>query len=853
MTEGDAYTEKHKPKHGLSPRLAARVSLLGKLGLTLSPALLAEAGRRKDIGEFLLGPDVAEEAELGRWDELAARAEEVAPLLLLKRSTGPVLVLQTEFDSAAVPSASPPALRKASPMVADLFDDNLPKALRETLLLLLTSPDPSRRLEALRRLLLENRDPGLQSTVLFYALRDPDRVVAAEAVKAMKDLGLSAEGADLLVELIHVPAERADEVVRRLSAALPRFGLLDSTVLLGFLVRLLRDEAFAPHKGALLGLFRDLLARSPEVTRDIPALVALLIRHIPPDHAQARHQGRELLLTLAEMDPRTVIKALWKALESTPSPEMGTFITDALTRLPLPAIQCKRLDQVILDAEIPIHLDRGEDRPLFLPYMIRRWKTLVPALLKRAGAEAEERKAMLVKMAGEVLAKAHGSPRTLAVLLDHCLTLARSSPTAVRRALLRSGLHTRAALPMKIRTSLAGLYITTLEDEFFPQYNVEVYLSLFGIGYPSVDPILDFVGQEMQDIRLRAELVELLGRMLDRADLLREARPRSVGAAIRRIEELGRRPDLAVANRVAGLLGRMLDAPAVKPRTASAAATRCAKRLRKKHPTPGDVAAAASVAASTQVSRSRKSEIARLLLRILERDTSEKVATEGQDEEGTVLTAEPAAEIHMILIPAALDGLRCIARAVDGDPALHYLIARFLMRRYAATESMEIVWSLGNRKRILKTLADLLWGAETPEELRGEVFLFFANLFWKDPSDVVLAQILAPALRHARIPGAEEACARMGRKLLERALRAEHLTPAEREPYLLAAVDIYVGPNQAAPPREETSALVDFLETRIEAESEPALEALELLEASGHLPPDLQERVRRIRAREEDR
>ncbi len=414
---------------------------------------------------------------------------------------------------------------------------------------------------------------------------------------------------------------------------------------------------------------------------------------------------------------------------------------------------------------------------------------------------------------------------------------------------MRSGLHARPGMGAALRSRFARLFVKILNTEFLPEYNAEIYEAMRSLGFAAAGPILDFIGVELRDTRQRLELVEILDGFLADAGVVAGVGKAEFRRFLIRLEALAGGANPVVANRVAAMAGTLILNPAAPAGAVELLSRRCLAKLKSRKYGPGDVAQAACIAESPAVHADLKKDLTRLLIKVLNADQKQAVAEEVKEADGTLLKALAGADVHTMLIPAALRGLAAAAASIGGEAPFPQMIARSLMRKFEETESMKTVWSLKNRRLVLDTLAGMLSSGAARETMKQEILVFLAKLFWKDPTEHSVVEVLSIALHQGAVEGSAALASGVGRRLLDVGMGASRLGPSETDPFLLAAARILAGPNSVASAGQEIGLCVDLLERRATQGSEKAIEALRLMLGGKTVPDALKARAEKILSR----
>jgi hypothetical protein len=845
----------------ISRRLAVRIGALVGVGVQVSPTLLEEAVRKAPVEDLLLS-DALLEAARGGLDPLRAFLAG-APELALAGENGNVVALAEELIAERVlpvalrpPGGLVPAPRLAPtrnlPYINELLLSATPddEEIRAAKIKFLTGRDADERLEALRKILLSHLTPAEKAGILFFALRDEEHLVIGEAIKAFKEIGLSATLADALVELIRgSPAKRSETIemlVREASSAKEKEG----DVLVAVMGRLLRDEEFQPFKARLLKVLRALLRGREGAPEEIREMVRLLVRHVPPDLEDAQITLRELFLSLAKGRSQDLSEALWEEIDSPRIPAQRTFLLSLIGRIETRKAGLDKLDRILVEEEIPQALERGGDLSPFRYVLQRRCGPLFPRLLAMARDMGEERRAVVFRALAEALGEADLTDAARVHQARSLLTLAERSGKLAHRAILRAGIHRLPGLQPALRRRFASLHLSLLEPEFFLEHNREVWAALRELGWCAFEPLADFVASEANDIRLRRESLAILKEFLTREEAY-PADEKTVARFVARMRDLSDNHGFSLRNEVTPLLGAALLNGRVPRREVDRIAARLVRRLREGYE-PGDVGALPFLARSPRVDPDLKERMIRRLLRILDEGEQARVTRESSGDGGRLLEILEGGPIHTQQIPAAIEALQEAAVALGAsDPGPAYMIARTFMRRWEEIVRWERVWGLASREALLRALGEMARSPAVAPTLAAEIFVFLARHFLARPLEPYLAEAVVVPLHADRFEKTVGIGAKILRKLLEVVEDPESVGPSDAGRYLLAAAHVASAPHSPVlegPDRALAARLLEYLERRVRLGFVEDRQALDLIAEAAGLPRKIREKAESILA-----
>ncbi|MHC4779174.1 MAG: hypothetical protein ACYTFG_11415 [Planctomycetota bacterium] len=863
MVEGIADTPDNlEVRFRITRRLAVRIAALAGFGFQVTPALLEDVGRKKVLEKLFLSDEIFQAAKEGT-QSLRKLLGSMKDLEFIESGGGGIVALSEEILAErilppAISTRGAPVHRPGGtpaeqlPLLNELLMGTPlgDQDLRNEKIRFLTSSSWEERLEALRRIVLVPLPPSDKAGVLFFALRDDDHRIISEAVKAFKEIGLSPQIADSIIELIRGDASARNQALQWLVQKASRIERHESDILVAVTARLIRDEEFDSLKSLLLKLLRAHMRGRETSPAEVREMVRILTRNVSPQQEDAQLTLRDLLLSIAKGSTAILCDALWEEIEGLPFGSHRTFLIGLLGRLESRKAGLDKLDRVLLEEEIPGSLERGQDLSAYRYVLHRRYRELFPSLLSASQQEGEERKALVFRILGETLPGTELKPGAKAHRVKALLALAERSGKTVRRAFLRTGLHQIEGLPGTFGKRFTSLFMSVLESEFFPERNQEVWYAIRDVGWPSVPALTDYITEEANDPRLRKECLAIL-RDFIAEEVKYPAKRKDLQFLLDWLESDGVSLDFTLRNEVTPLIGMILLHSMLSRKQTMRLASELVKRLRGEY-TPGDVGALPYLARSPRVGAELKRKMIRRLIRVLEEGAETRVASEKTGEDGVILEIENGTPIHTQQLPSALSALKEAALALaPEDPGMTYMIARTLMRKWEEIVKWETVWGISSRAELLKTLGEMTRSRAVSPPLAAEIFLFLTQHFFSVPHELHLAEIVTIPIHEGCFPNIGAIATRILRVLLELAHDSESVGPDEVGRYLLAAARVVASPDSPARDtkgRSLAALLLDLLEKRINLGFEEDGEALRILAETTVLPKAMRERAATVSA-----
>jgi len=704
-------------RFALSSRLTARVGALMAKGLGFSESVLELAGADEDMAKIVLSPRIFEQAhgltttKLERLAEALGLGEFLATnrLCVLKRGAARILALKDEVDAQTVWEKSSPGasetplavIAEVNPpvgaAVGELITDEEVDAVKLTIL---TSAEPKRKIEAIRKLAYASLPPDEKGRLLISALADNSTEVRVEATRALGGLGLDSDLALQIRELF-----QGEEAEKRIAArTLGRFAkhgiFLERAVTFVVVSKALGEESFKnarPELLAALGeLYDVIVADEGFITEATGQLVAV----IADSDQFGRRLARDVLTKLAQASPQKVGVTLWKRLRDIDEPRVRAALLFAI------------------GASIPEDVDAGEFARLAIGESLRFseldaecWQLRVMAArlgevsvvptVQMISASPPEARVSILRLIDLLCRESDLSDRALRLMGEAVANLLVTGSDAERVALLGLACLTEGRFPAQVRRKIATELLGALDSALMGKTLDQVEEALVSLGPVALGPIIDYVKRKRESAghsRALRALGEIVSAMLSASDPEQKLVHDAAAFCLRLIKS---GPPNGIAMIV---LGQLCSRGFIESHMLQSAAGLLHDCLRQSEFPFQALDGLGWLASNPTVSLETRIGIANSLLGLFESELPEELVRERQTEEGMVLHVGPEAKAYNEMLPAAIKGLERICSAADDDRALKQRIIESFLQKWERLQKWEEVWGPAN----VATLADAL-------------------------------------------------------------------------------------------------------------------------------------------------
>jgi len=707
-------------KFGLSSRLVARLGALMAKGLGFSESVLELAAVERDMAELLLSTGILEQADaLTTW-KLEHLARELGleefvernPLCVLEQPDARILALMDEVDAEAVwdeqpdHSAETPlavaevAATPAGPGVAGLVAD---EDVDELKLTILTSAEPKRKIEAIRKLSYARLSPNEKGKLLVSALADDSTEVRVEATRALGPLGLDPDLAVQIRELFQGEMSEKRIAARVLGRFAGEGTFLERAVTFVVVSKALGEEPFKGSRTELLEALRELSDVMVADEGFASEAAAQLVTVLADSDQTGRALARDVLARLTQASPEKMGEMLWKRLPDIDEPVVRAAFLFA----------------------IGPHLPSGIDVEEFARLVIAeslRFSELDPEcwqLRVLAAGLGDDAVAPAVKMMSAVPPHARMSLFRLIDLLcrgrdlsdksyravgEAVVNLLAAGSDAERVALLGLACLTESRFSSNTRQRIAAELLRELDSALMEKTLEQIDEALISLGPATLAPIIDYVKKEREtpsSLRALRALGMVVTQMSSPSERERGLIESAANTCLKLISSAP--PDGAPMI----VLGQLCSTGLLKDRTLQRAAKLLRDSLRTS-PFPFQaVEGLGWLASSPEISLQLRVEIGNSLLRLFESKLPEDLLRERQTVDGTVLDVGAEAKAYNEMLPAAIDGLRRICLASNPDSALRERIVKSFLEKWRLLNEWEEVWGPANVAALADALGDI--------------------------------------------------------------------------------------------------------------------------------------------------
>ncbi|MCC6463748.1 MAG: hypothetical protein IT463_00245 [Planctomycetes bacterium] len=746
---------------GASRRLATRLGALARAGLLVTETVLefAAAEEGKPLSQLLLAKSLLDGA--AALDDAALEALCAAgdaaffaenPLALRRDGERRVLCLAEEAPfapAAPAPAAGTQALAVAQEATSPVL---APEEARRLLgaeevsrlkLDLVTSAEPGRRLEALRKLYLSGLAGDEKVRLFLTALRDRDAAVRAEAARALGAAGLDSGLTENLARAFAgTPPERVvavanlGQVLKQLDA--PQRALAHGALL----------EFVAPGEAreVLLGALGVLASNTPDFALQGPRLHRALLDLLQVKLHEFEEPARKVYAALYRSDRAGTSALLCRSVAELAVPGLRYFVLSTICEHDLEAAAAPEvIEQLVIGLCSGSELDRNVQA--CSGALVRLGDRAVEGLLRRLLKADEAGRRRIVDLLGHL--RREGSTGTVAVSAASVRAMAQAVldlyPTAgaeVRSAILESGIFEHADLEPALRAAAAVAFIDSLHEFRFERQVELVQIALERLGHAAVEPLFQAMQESGHDVtRLSAAL--LLPRIIEKDTEIDEAGLVRISGAMRAIVEA---EDSGFPDRgpLYLAMGRIGGHAAFSAARADEQAAVLRAHVGRSSAVYDVLEALGWLAAGANVSAIERLEVGYLLLNVLKKGLPSPSARLRRNAEGeAVLHFGRETTAYTDMVPRLLEGLGRMLEAPRTPEALFLRISRELITLWSEVTDYRRVWAPAATMTLARLLGQIALGARRPEQMVHQIADLLTRRLILLPVLQVLARLIA--------------------------------------------------------------------------------------------------------------
>lgn len=741
---------------GASRRLASRIGALARAGLYVTETLveIAISSDGGPLQALLLSKEMLDSGAALDSRSLKRRTADPwfaeNPLALVKQGDRRVLCLAEEADDASEPTPdSANAMTAAAPntILAPgetrklLSAEELPKLKLD----LVTSSEPGRRLEAVRKLFLSGLEPDQKTPLFLAALTDRDSEVRAEAARALGALGLDSGLTENLATASGGSTAERVVAVANLGRLIPRLDEAQQALGVGAMLEFVKPSEEREIVLAVLGLLSARVGALAQVSALAPRLHGQLISLLQVHFSKYEDAARPVYTALFNADKTLTSSLLARAVEEVAQENLRFFALSLITQNDMaaagnPAVVAQFVNGLCTGSE----LDRNHQA--CGAALARLGDVAVNGLLQRLPGADDTGRRRIIDLFGHMLRGSEGvkpvSKDAALRAAEACVDLYPAANGEIRTAVLESGVFNHTAVTNAVKLRAVRAFVDSLHEFRFERQIELVQLALTQCGRVALAPLHEAMLHSGHDVtRLSSAL--LLPRIIE----VNPAVPaKELGALVKDIRALvdAEESDFPDRGPLFVALGRIGAHPNFPAKDADALAGHLREIVGRSSAVYDVFEALGYIAAGENLSSTERLEVGYLLLGVLKKGVpSPSVRTKKNAEGEEVLHFGRETTAYTDMIPRILEGLGRMLQAKRTPDVLFESIARELVTIWAEITDYKRIWAPAATMTLANLLGQIALGTRRADTMVDEIGELLSRRLVLLPVLQVISQIAA--------------------------------------------------------------------------------------------------------------
>jgi hypothetical protein len=854
--------------------MAVRVGALMALKVFFTPAALELCRPGGPAEKIFLSPEFLNKARTLSQTSIAEltgqgagdRAKLDAALTVLETEDGRIIALEEEAFAAdawhkvkerearkTVLSPSLPARIQEQAALPDVIAEkealNIFTAdeVARLKLAVLTSVDPSQRIEALRRLVYAPQPPDEKAAIFMKALSDDNSEVRKEAVLALGSLGLNKELCDAM-RLLSTENEKQREVglqklVRLSSTASP----LERAIVLAVVLASVRTEKSGHLLEKLvqsIGSFASVFSESPEF---LSSLTRLLI---------------DLLVTNFDAISPS-IRLLYAQLGHTLSDKLGVLLLTEIGR-----VEDKRLRAFLLVLASSLPKLDGEVRKKVMCEMaanLADWSEAnlecrrLATALKGFGQSAvatimdtfpnvhESQMPLFIRLLDSICMDEKMEPDALSQVGAFLVEALKTARKPTRLAIMESRVYANTGLPSEQRAAIAWDFIRNAHDYRLEQIVEMTKIALVRIGPPAVEPLFKALRETPYDLEKEIAMSSL-------ADIIvaaRDTSPKFVDTVEKVVKFcVGLVEDATESTKtLLPYVGRICAGSAVQTPILVQALKTFRSSFKRDAANLEILVTLSELAAAPSLPASQLMELGMFFVELFKAKLPAIFSRETQTPDGTLLEIGGGTEAYSTFVPTLIRGLRNASLAPACTDIFREKLVTELLAKWEDVTEYRVV--LGPRNTIV--LAEALGAVACSPHCVSHLRIAIAKALRKRIVHMPIIEILGKVFGQPdESRGLTDLCAEVSKELVEMLSLQDYQEVEDRETLLRALARVAKRATISLERKENEGRrrhIVDLLFQGLEDNIFVAKDLLRELESCENLPKSLRKNIKERLAR----
>jgi len=711
---------------GISRRLAVRVGALLARGIGVSGAVLELAKPGSATERLLLSPDLFDNAARmtdALLKDLIGRTEGLEERLTLAEGSQGVrtIALEEEVEASekTLATLEQASLAPFTPVAAALAAIGheearklfTPEEISRLKLIVLTSADPSKKIEAIRQLVLCPGGAGEKGIVLIHALADGDAGVRIEAAEALTALGLTPGIASAARSLSEGNVKQRMRAAERLSVLAEKVSEPEISVILTMLSRAIEAEESADVKKTLIHSFKGACGIVASDKAYAAEMVRLLVRQLEGAEEVFYRPIREILGAVGHRAPEIMTDLIMNELSAIRSVTIRRLLFGVLAMFEVP--ESKRAELAAIAIRDLEGSETPEEECQGIGSMLCEWgaeaaKQLLAGL---PGAE-DASKIYMVRLIDEIVCR-RGGEAALEDAGRTFLNLLRVSGKHVGLPIMESNLITSPKLSRELRSQIAREFIAIYGTHANPRVNDVIEAGLVKLGEPALAAISEVLMEEESRDR-RASACRVMAEIVKQADRAERGAlaERMLDVCMKRWREGLRDGYLAET------IGKLIPMSGCGREKIAEIADEFKSVVFETSDPIGVLAGLGELSASPKLDAMVRFDIAQTFIELLDGrlpDLSDRVLDSNTNDNEEVHCVGKEVTAYVDMIPACLEGLEKLYVTCEAQ-ALRLKIVRFLINKWRETSTWSTIWGPEAIGLLMKKVSRIARESSTDDE-----------------------------------------------------------------------------------------------------------------------------------------
>lgn len=572
-----------------------------------------------------------------------------------------------------------------------------PKDIAELKITVLTSTDPSVKIEALRKIVLTPLPEPEKAALFLRGLADSDVSVRSEAVKCLKQLGLNADVADTIRDLFEGGRAVKKQAAERMAALLAEVSEAEKSVVLLVLTDSLMDEAvpLAEILHVLEGL-TEILSERPDQIRKF---TKFMTARLGTDPQEVEPHFIRIYKQIGERQRDVVWRAVRDEMDRISDGKVRGVLLKVLWMIGPSSAEKAKLLQETVDETMRLNESTLEIWDM-AGCLVRAGDDAAVLLLDSIANASEEKRIILAILLDRVCTDGGVSKKIKREAATGLLGLLKVAGKRLRNRILECGIVLDGELTRKTRREFVKEFVKGLEGGN-ERLRDSVCACIEKMGQTAIQPLIE-MSRFSQKSGERQTALDFLGRVI--AGAPKGVSVKDVAGAISMCMQLldGDFPSKGTA---AAALGRMCNNPLADEETVREAVDLLTSKLGSTSYPYEILEGLGYICASSRISLKVAVKLAEVLLRYFNQELPEMKPSVTQDRDReNVYQFGVEVSAYTVMVPLIITAFEKLCLNSAASENLRKQVLESMLIKWKKVASWEEVWGPGNTTDLAGTL-----------------------------------------------------------------------------------------------------------------------------------------------------